>query len=44
MVAAAIGTDKDFKRAEHLIKSGVDALVVDTYMPILVRWEMFSKS
>ena len=31
MVAAAIGTDKDFKkRAEHLIKSGVDALVVDT--------------
>ena len=31
MVAAAIGTDKDFKkRAEYLIKSGVDALVVDT--------------
>ena len=31
MVAAAIGTDKNFKkRAEHLIKSGVDALVVDT--------------
>ena len=30
-VAAAIGTDKDFKkRAEFLIKSGVDALVVDT--------------
>ena len=31
MVAAAIGTDKDFKkRAEYLIKSGADALVVDT--------------
>ncbi len=31
MVAAAIGTDNDFKkRAEYLIKSGVDALVVDT--------------
>ena len=31
MVSAAIGTDKDFKkRAEQLIKSGVDALVVDT--------------
>tara|TARA_B100001027_G_scaffold75681_1_gene51643 strand:- start:4120 stop:5595 length:1476 start_codon:yes stop_codon:yes gene_type:complete len=31
MVSAAIGTDKDFKkRAEKLIKSGVDALVVDT--------------
>ncbi len=31
IVAAAIGTDKDFKkRAEYLIKSGVDALVVDT--------------
>ena len=31
MVSAAIGTDKDyFKRAEILIKSGVDALVVDT--------------
>jgi len=31
MVAAAIGTDKNFKkRAEYLIKSGVDALVVDT--------------
>ncbi len=31
IVAAAIGTDKDFKkRAEHLINSGVDALVVDT--------------
>ena len=31
MVTAAIGTDKDFKkRAEYLIKSGVDALVVDT--------------
>ena len=31
IVSAAIGTDKDFlKRAEQLIKSGVDALVVDT--------------
>ena len=31
MVSAAIGTDKDYlKRAEILIKSGVDALVVDT--------------
>ena len=31
MVSAAIGTDDDyFKRAEKLIKSGVDALVVDT--------------
>ena len=31
IVSAAIGTDKDFKkRAEKLIKSGVDALVVDT--------------
>ena len=31
MVSAAIGTDKDFKkRAEQLIRSGVDALVVDT--------------
>tara|TARA_B100000989_G_scaffold216438_1_gene164809 strand:+ start:2717 stop:4192 length:1476 start_codon:yes stop_codon:yes gene_type:complete len=31
MVAAAIGTDQFFKkRAEQLIKSGVDALVVDT--------------
>ena len=31
MVSAAIGTDKDYKkRAQHLIKSGVDALVVDT--------------
>ena len=31
MVSAAIGTDKDYKkRAQELIKSGVDALVVDT--------------
>ncbi len=31
MVSAAIGTDNDYlKRAEMLIKSGVDALVVDT--------------
>jgi IMP dehydrogenase len=31
MVSAAIGTDKDYKkRAQQLIKSGVDALVVDT--------------
>ena len=31
MVSAAIGTDKDYKkRAQKLIKSGVDALVVDT--------------
>jgi|TARA_B110000914_G_C15508498_1_gene469558 IMP dehydrogenase len=31
IVSAAIGTDKDFLiRAERLIKSGVDALVVDT--------------
>ena len=31
MVSAAIGTDKDYKkRAKKLIKSGVDALVVDT--------------
>tara|TARA_B100001063_G_scaffold191969_1_gene183057 strand:+ start:2620 stop:4095 length:1476 start_codon:yes stop_codon:yes gene_type:complete len=31
MVSAAIGTDNDYKkRAQHLIKSGVDALVVDT--------------
>ena len=31
IVSAAIGTDKDYKkRAQHLIKSGVDALVVDT--------------
>ena len=31
IVSAAIGTDKGFlKRAEHLIKAGVDALVVDT--------------
>ena len=31
MVAAAIGTDKDYKkRAKQLIDSGVDALVVDT--------------
>ena len=31
IVSAAIGTDKDFlKRAKQLIKSGVDALVVDT--------------
>ena len=31
MVCAAIGTDNDYKkRAEMLIKSGVDALVVDT--------------
>jgi IMP dehydrogenase len=31
IVSAAIGTDKDFlKRAEQLVKSGVDALVVDT--------------
>ena len=31
IVSAAIGTDKDYKkRAQYLIKSGVDALVVDT--------------
>ena len=31
MVSAAIGTDKDYKkRAQELINSGVDALVVDT--------------